>query len=123
MRQRVVELAREAAPEGTETLRGSAAQWIPIAPLVEVRELSRDEAAGTHVSLMRMRPGGVIDAHRHRKGEDFVVLEGECSIGAHLLSMGDVHRAAAGSRHDRVTTRTGVLVLIRGEFPYPTDHA
>src|SRR5262249_21684979 len=56
MRQHTLELAREQPPEGTRTLREAAAVWIEIAPFVEVRELRRDEVAGTHTSLMRMRP-------------------------------------------------------------------
>jgi quercetin dioxygenase-like cupin family protein len=120
MRTRVLSQAREAAPEGTETLRNESAEWIEITPAVEIRELSRDARGGTHVSLVRMRPGGVIKAHRHKKDEDFIVLEGECQIGTHVLSVGDVHRAAAGSRHEQVTTRSGVLVLLCGEYPYPT---
>jgi quercetin dioxygenase-like cupin family protein len=108
------------APEGTHTLRVDESAWIQIAPFVEVRELRRDEVSGTHTSLMRMRPGGVILAHRHAREEEFIVLEGECQIGTHKLVAGDVHIAAAGSWHENVTTRTGVLVLLRGEFPHPT---
>ena len=119
MRKRILSEARETAPEGTQTLRSDAAEWIEVAPAVEIRELSRDVQAGTHVSLLRMRPGGVIRAHRHTKDEEFVVLEGECHIGTHVLAAGDVHRASAGSLHEQVTTRDGVLVLLRGEFPYP----
>ena len=122
MRKRVLQRARDTAPEGTATQRGSHTDWIEIAPLVEIRELWRDQAAGTHVSLMRMQPGGVIPMHRHTKDEDFVVLEGECHIGRHLLRAGDSHKASAGSIHADVTTRTGVTVLIRGEFPYPPMH-
>src|SRR5262245_29772413 len=119
MRRRTVAEARETAPEGTETFRSEALEWIEVAPAVEIRELSRDTHGGTHVSLLRMRPGGVIKAHRHTKDEEFVVLEGECHIGAHVLTAGDVHRASAGSLHEQVTTRDGVLVLLRGEYPYP----
>ena len=53
--------------------------------VAEVRELRRDEAAGTHTSLMRMRPGGTIPAHRHEREEEFIILEGECYIGTHRL--------------------------------------
>jgi quercetin dioxygenase-like cupin family protein len=119
MRSRVFQQARDSVPVGTVTTRSAAAEWIRIAPLVEVRELHRDESAGTHTSLMRMQPGAAIPAHRHTKDEDFVILEGECHIGTHLLRAGDVHSAAAGSMHETVTTRTGVLVLLRGEYPYP----
>jgi len=120
LRRRILEQAREQAPEGTRTLRVDESAWIQIAPFVEVRELRRDEVSGTHTSLMRMRPGGVIPAHRHAREEEFIVLEGECQIGTHKLVAGDVHIAAAGSWHENVTTRTGVLVLLRGEFPHPT---
>ena len=120
MRRRVLERAREQAPEGTRTLRAGEGEWIQVAPFVEVRELRRDEASGTHTSLMRMRPGGVVPAHRHEREEEFIILEGECQIGTHRLVAGDVHVAAAGSWHEPVTTRTGVLVLLRGEYPHPS---
>jgi quercetin dioxygenase-like cupin family protein len=120
MRRRVVDLAREQAPEGTHTVRASETAWVQIAPFVEVRELRRDELAGVHTSLMRMHPGGVIPAHRHEREEEFIILEGECYIGTHRLVAGDVHIAAAGSWHDTVTTEGGVVVLLRGEYPHPT---
>lgn len=123
LRRRILEQAREQAPEGTRTLRADEGAWIQIAPFVEVRELHRDEASGTHTSLMRMRPGGVVPAHRHAREEEFIVLEGECHIGTHKLAAGDVHIAAAGSWHEPVTTRSGVLVLLRGEYPHPTPAA
>jgi quercetin dioxygenase-like cupin family protein len=123
LRRRMLEQAREQAPEGTCTLRADEAVWIQIAPFVEVRELRRDEVSGTHTSLMRMHPGGVVPAHRHAREEEFIILEGECQIGTHKLVAGDVHIAAAGSWHEPVTTRTGVLVLLRGEYPHPTPAA
>ena len=101
-------------------MRAGEGAWIEIAPFVEVRELRRDEAAGMHTSLMRMRPGGVIPAHRHEREEEFIILEGECYIGTHRLVAGDVHIAAAGSWHEPVTTESGVVVLLRGEYPHPT---
>jgi quercetin dioxygenase-like cupin family protein len=119
MRRRIVELARECAPEGTRTVRAGETAWVEIAPFVEVRELHRDELAGMHTSLMRMRPGGVIPAHRHEREEEFIILEGECYIGTHRLVAGDVHLAAAGSWHEQVTTESGVVVLLRGEYPHP----
>lgn len=123
MRRRVLDRAREHTPEGTRTLRAGEGEWIEVAPFVEVRELRRDEASGTHTSLMRMRPGGVVPAHRHEREEEFIILEGECQIGTHRLAAGDVHIAAAGSWHEPVTTRTGVLVLLRGEYPLPSPAA
>ena len=120
MRRRTLALAREQAPEGTRTLHAADAIWIEVAPFVEVRELRRDEVAGTHMSLVRMWPGGMVPAHRHECEEEFIVLEGECHIGTHKLVAGDVHIAPAGTWHEPVTTQTGVLVLLRGEYPHPS---
>jgi quercetin dioxygenase-like cupin family protein len=120
LRQRVLARVRDAAPEGTSTLRAEASPWIELAPFIEVRVLRRDKEAGTHTTLLRMRPGGVIPAHRHSLEEEYVILEGECQIGSHILRAGDVHIASPGSSHGAVTTRTGVLALLRGEYPYPT---
>ena len=104
MRGRVLQQAHEQPPEGTRTLRAGEGGWIQICPFVEVRELHRDDSSGTHTSLMRMRPGGVIPAHRHRRLEECIVLEGKCQIGTHGLVAGDVHVAAvrfvARGRHD-----------------------
>jgi quercetin dioxygenase-like cupin family protein len=119
MRQRMLEQARRSGPEGTTTWLAADNPWIAIAPKVEIRQLLRDRLTGTHMSLVRMQPGGVIPAHIHEKEETFIILEGECHIGHHRLGTGDAHIASAGSWHDHVTTRSGVLVLLKGEYPYP----
>lgn len=119
MRAQVLRLARDASAEGTITVRRDDAQWKTVAPFIEVRELERDDRAGTHTSLVRMHPGARVPAHRHAKDELFFILEGECHIGAHPLRAGDMHFAKSGSDHDVITTQTGVLVLVRGEYPYP----
>lgn len=119
MRKRVLREAGETAPAGTITVRRNDAQWKKIGQYIEVRELERDDYAGTHVSLVRMHPGATVPAHRHCKDELFFILEGECHIGTHRLQAGDMHTAQAGSDHDVITTKSGVLVLVHGEYPYP----
>jgi quercetin dioxygenase-like cupin family protein len=117
--ERVLQRARITAPEGTVTYRGSARDWVQVAPFVEARLLNVDAATGTHISLLRMQAGGAIPRHRHGSDEEFIVLEGECHVGEQLLLAGDVHCAAAGSVHGPITTATHVLVYLRGEYPYP----
>lgn len=121
LRSRVLNQSRESMPEGTSTLRTDAKSWVTVAPFIEIKVLRRDEVAGNQTVLIRMQPGGVIPAHRHSQEEEFVVLEGECHIGAHRLCAGDVHVASSGSRHAEVTTRTGVVALLRGEYPAPCE--
>jgi len=121
MRRRMIEQARRSTPEGTTTWRAADSPWITIAPMVEVRQLCRDLQTSSHMSLLRMRPGGVIPSHRHEQEEAFIILEGDCHIGHHYLGTGDAHIAAAGSWHDAVTTQNGVLVLLKGEYPYPSE--
>jgi len=119
LRERILCEARTASSKGTVTVRAGEDAWIEVAPFIQMKVLRRDKSAGNQTVLMRMQPGGVVPAHRHLQEEEFAVLEGECRIGQLQLRAGDVHIAAAGSWHETVTTRTGVLVLLRGEYPMP----
>jgi quercetin dioxygenase-like cupin family protein len=109
-------------PAGTRTARAAGAEWIALDPLVSFRRLRVDAVAGNQTILVRAEPGGRIPRHRHNQDEEFIVLEGECQIGSHHLRAGDAHFATAGSWHEEIITRTGVLVLVRGEYS-PAAHA
>jgi quercetin dioxygenase-like cupin family protein len=119
LRVRAVQRARDDVPEGTATLRAADTQWIECAPYIQMKVLRRDARTGYQIVLLQMQPGGVVSAHRHTRPEEFIVLEGECHLGSHRLSAGDIHLAEAGSWHPPITTQTGVLVLLRGEYPPP----
>jgi quercetin dioxygenase-like cupin family protein len=117
LRTRVLRQARETPPAGTFTLRSLEGGWKEWLPCVQVKVLRIDADAGNQSVLLRMQPGGIIPAHRHAQPEEFIVLEGECDVGTHRLRAGDSHMANAGSWHGAVTTRVGVLVYLRGEYP------
>jgi anti-sigma factor ChrR (cupin superfamily) len=119
LRTRVLQQARKTPPAGTSTQRSLEGGWQEWLPRVQVKVLRIDAHAGNQTVLLRMQPGGIIPAHRHAQPEEFVVLEGECDVGTHRLCAGDSHMANAGSWHDAVTTRVGVLVYLRGEYPPP----
>jgi quercetin dioxygenase-like cupin family protein len=135
MRSRVLAGVRDASPAGTATWRASptaiasamtaarstSAPWLDLAPGLQACMLELDPAAGRQTILLRVQPGGEIPAHRHAQNEEFIVLEGECCIGAHRLRAGDVHAASAGSWHERATTAVGALVMVRGEYPAPVS--
>ena len=121
LRARVLDAARAIAPEGTVTVRATDTEWIALGPKVEIKILRRDTATLTQSVLMRVAAGGMIPGHRHTQEEEFIILEGECHIGTHRLGAGDAHIAAAGSWHDDITTQTGALVFVRGEY-HPAAH-
>lgn len=106
-------------PEGTTTYRLDASGWFSPAPDVEMKMLRLDEAAGTSEMLIRLGPGVSVPAHLHRKEEQMVILEGECQLGGHLLRAGDTHVAPPGSWHPAITVESGVLMLLRSEYPLP----
>jgi len=119
MRNRICELVPAQLPDGMSTLHAAHGEWRKVNPLVEVKVLRADAALGNQTVLIRVAPGGVLPRHRHSQDEEFIVLEGECRIGTLRLAAGDAHFADTGSWHDDITTETGVLVLLRGEYPAP----
>jgi quercetin dioxygenase-like cupin family protein len=119
MRERLRTTLATAAPSGTTTTRGEDGEWLALNPLVQIKVLRVDAEAGNQTLLLRAAPGAVLPRHRHNREEEFIILEGECHIGSLRLEAGDAHFAAAGTWHEDITTATGVLVLIRGEYPAP----
>jgi quercetin dioxygenase-like cupin family protein len=119
LRQRVLNRAREQSAAGTVTIRSDGVGWIPLSATVQIKVLRCDKVAGNQTILMRVAAGGMIPRHQHAQEEEFIVLEGECHIGTHRLGAGDAHIAATGSWHEDITTQSGTLVLVRGEFPPP----
>jgi quercetin dioxygenase-like cupin family protein len=118
MRGRIRELVAP-LPAGMTTLRAAEGEWREMGPLAQRKVLRVDPVAGNQTVLIRAAPGGILPRHRHSQDEEFIVLEGSCRIGELLLVAGDAHFAAAGSWHEDITTDTGVLVLLRGEYPAP----
>ena len=119
LRDRILERIRDPAPEGTSTLRAGEGEWVALNELAQIRMLRQDES-GVRTMLVRMLPGGVIDAHAHTREEECFVIEGEVEIGDHRLRSGDMHVARSGTTHQRLLSRTGALLLVRGEIP-PDD--
>ena len=119
MRRRVMASVADAVLTGMTTVHAAGGEWIALSPLVKIKVLRVDARAGNQTVMVRAEPGGSMPPHRHRRDEEFIVLEGECRIGDLQLRAGDAHFAPAGSWHDEITTETGVLVLIRGEYPAP----
>jgi putative transcriptional regulator len=97
-------------------LRGAEGEWRQISPGIDVKRLVIDEHTGSKSFLLRAAPGANLPAHPHRGLEECLVLEGEFSMGELTLRAGDFHCAAGGSEHEVATTRTGVLIYLRGNI-------
>lgn len=67
--------------------------------------------------MTRNARGPSVETHTHSQDEDRYVISGEVEVGGHVVRAGDMHVALAGSRHERVRSRTGALLLLRLEIP------
>ncbi|HMJ93407.1 MAG TPA: cupin domain-containing protein [Allosphingosinicella sp.] len=63
--------------------------------------------------LLRCAPGGVLPAHEHPRFEHCVVLEGDMIVGGETYRSGDYHGVPAHIAHSEITSRTGLLMLVR----------
>lgn len=68
----------------------------------------------TRSVLVEIAPGAALPTHAHHETEECVVLRGEADLGPLHVACGDYHRAPAGSRHGRVSSRGGALLYLRG---------
>ena len=66
--------------------------------------------------LLRLQPNAVLHGHPHTLEEECLVLEGEISIGDHVIRQGDMHIAEPGCEHPDLTTTAGALLMVRSEI-------
>jgi carbon storage regulator len=105
-----------APPDGTTTIRAHEGIWQDYSPGVQIKILHQEPEPSSMTFLVRMAPGSVFPVHDHAQEEHCLVLEGENSIGEHILYAGDWHVALPGSTHHNSTSRTGCLLLVRAEM-------
>jgi len=116
MRARIVSRVKLAPPDGTLTVRAREGIWEDCAPGVQIKVLRKEPELSSMTYLVRMTPGSVAPAHSHSQEEHCLVLAGEACMGEHILHAGDWHVALPGSTHHNFSSRTGCLLLIRGEI-------
>ena len=63
--------------------------------------------------LLRCAPGGVLPAHDHPRFEHCIVLEGDMIVGGETYRSGDYHGVPAHVGHSEITSRTGLVMLVR----------
>jgi anti-sigma factor ChrR (cupin superfamily) len=121
LRAKVLERARTAATLTAHTLRAGEGAWKPVLPGIEVKTLFYDAPARMVSFLLRAQAGASLPAHGHRTCEECLVLEGEFTMGDLTLHAGDFVTGHPGEAHPPATTRTGVLVYLRGavdDYPF-----
>ena len=121
LRAKVIERVRSAQAIATHTLRATEGAWKPVIPGIEVKTLLYDANARTVSFLLRAQAGASLPPHEHRIHEECLVLEGEFAMGGITLRAGDFVTGHPGEQHPLATTRTGVLVYLRGaaeDYPY-----
>ena len=106
-----IEAAVDAA-ERTERLVGKDVLreegWRRYSRDVEIKQLWDD-----HTFLLRCGPGGVLPAHKHPSFEHCIVLEGDMIVGGETYRSGDYHGVPAHVAHQRITSKTGLLMMVR----------
>lgn len=112
MKSRIMQRIQEPAPEGTSTLRYPEGEWFDLTSLIEKKVLYFDPQTRRETSLWRLQPGAEFPSHVHTGVEECTVLEGDLTIGRHLLRKGDFHMAAPGSEHQTASSQLGALLLI-----------
>lgn len=81
------------------------------------RQLTRDVQIkrlwDENTFLLRCAPGGVLRAHKHPRFEHCVVIEGDMIVDGETYRSGDYHGVPAHIGHNDITSRTGLLMLVR----------
>jgi carbon storage regulator len=105
-----------APPDGTTTIRAREGTWQDYSPGVQIKILQQEPTLSSMTCLVRMAPDSVVPPHDHTQEEHCLVLDGEAAMGEHTLRAGDWHVALPGSTHHNFSSRTGCLLLVRGEM-------
>jgi quercetin dioxygenase-like cupin family protein len=116
MRTRILKRVAATPPSGTETVRAHEGVWRDLAPGVQIKVLHEDPLVNTMSYFVRMEPGAHAPVHTHTQEEHCLVLEGEVTIGEHVMRSGDWHVARPGSTHAHFWSKTGCLLFIRSEM-------
>lgn len=98
--------------QGLTFIKAVEGVWRELAPGVTAKVLSFDTVSRRATTLLRIAPGTSYVPHRHTETEELFVLEGGCRIAGREMTVGDYHRAEAGTEHHDTSSDDGCLLLI-----------
>jgi anti-sigma factor ChrR (cupin superfamily) len=116
MRAQILKRVAAMPASGMVTVRAHEGVWRDLAPGVQIKMLREDSATSTMSYFVRMEPAARVPVHSHTQEEHCLVLEGEVSIGEHVMRRGDWHVALPGSTHGDFWSKNGCLLFIRSEI-------
>jgi quercetin dioxygenase-like cupin family protein len=116
MRSRILKRVLAVPPAGTLTVRAAEGAWQDHSPGVRLKVLREEPALRSMTFLLRLEPGAQIPVHSHSMEEHCYVLEGEAVVGDQVIRAGDWHVALPGTEHREFFSKTGCLILVRGEI-------
>lgn len=108
--QRVGSSARRHA--GLITVRAGDGTWRALVKGVRSKLLHAG-ADGASV-LIELAAGATLPVHRHQHLEEGIILRGSLQLDDLNLVPGDYHVSPPGSRHGRISSRSGGLAYLRG---------
>ncbi|MDX2252913.1 MAG: cupin domain-containing protein [Nitrospira sp.] len=98
--------------KGLTFVKASEGTWWKVAPGVMAKLLSFEAVSRRTTTLLRFAPGTSYAPHRHTAVEELLVLEGGCRIAGREMTVGDYHRAEAGTEHHDTSSDDGCLLLV-----------
>ena len=116
MRMQILKRVVSPPPFGTTTVRADEGVWQELAPGIHIKVLHEDPSTNTRSYFVRMEPGSRVPSRTHTQEEQCLVLEGEVTIGDHVMRSGDWRVARPESRHVDFWSKTGCLLFIRSEL-------
>lgn len=100
------------------TVQAADGRWKSFGDGLTIKVLHRGDAVLSY--LVRLAPGAALPAHHHPIDEECIVLEGSLTIGELEVGAGGFHLARRGMLHDRIVSRDGALIFLRGAVPDAT---
>ncbi len=110
LRARILHALQHPADKGHRVVSTEARRWRFLLPGIEICMLSRAE--GHRSVLLKIKAGHALPAHRHRRIEQAMILEGSCLSGRTHLKSGDFFIADAGTRHEPVRAIEDCVILV-----------
>lgn len=89
--------------------RASEQQWTSAGYEGAQRAVLRVTKASGRTSVVQLKAGARGPKHRHRAGEDVLVLSGRVRIGGETLGPGDYLYTEAGEEHDLEALEDSVI--------------